>query len=281
MTEKSQLAGFNTLVMGPAGTGKTYAIGTLADAGMEVFVTFLESGLETLLSYWKDRGKEIPSNVHWHVFPNPTGTLAQLEETANKISTTPRDNLYKYSDPKRAQRNQFVTLLRVFRDFPDDRTGDKFGPVDSWGPNRCIVIDSLGGLNPMALSLVVGDKPVVDQGEWYSAQKEIEKLLRVLTDGCRCHFVLLAHIEREIDQVLGGSKITVSTLGAKLAPKLPPMFSDVILSRRDGVKFFWDTANSQADLKARNLPIADGQAPDFGVIVKRWQSRGGRFSANS
>jgi hypothetical protein len=96
-----------------------------------------------------------------------------------------------------------------------------------------------------------------------------------LCDGCRCHFVLTAHVEREVDQVFGGVKLTVSTLGKALAPKIPPMFSDVILSYREGAKFLWSTDNAQADLKARNLPIRSGLEQNFTAIVERWKSRGG------
>ena len=78
--------------------------------------------------------------------------------------------------------------------------------------------------------------------------------------------------------MFGGVKITVSTLGRALAPKIPPMFSDVILSYREGTKFFWSTANAQADLKARNLPLAEGQTQDFKVILDKWISRGGKLT---
>jgi hypothetical protein len=53
------------------------------------------------------------------------------------------------------------------------------------------------------------------------------------------------------------------------------MFSDVVLSYREGAKFLWSTDNSQADLKARNLPIKSGLEQNFVQIVERWKSRGG------
>jgi hypothetical protein len=56
------------------------------------------------------------------------------------------------------------------------------------------------------------------------------------------------------------------------------MFSDVILTKRQVTKFFWSTADSQADLKARNLPIADDLPPDFRPILEKWKSRGGKFT---
>jgi hypothetical protein len=87
--------------------------------------------------------------------------------------------------------------------------------------------------------------------------------------------MLLAHAERETDEVSGGSKIMAATLGKKLAPRLPRFFSDVVLADRQGAKFTWSTAAIGADLKARNLPIADGLPPDFGPIITNWKKQGG------
>jgi hypothetical protein len=129
------------------------------------------------------------------------------------------------------------------------------------------------------MSLVVGGKPVKSQSDWGIAMDQVEKLVRQLTDGCKCHVVMTAHVEREVDQVLGGVKLTVATLGVKLAPKIPPMFSDVILTSREGDKFYWSTANSMADLKARNLPLKDHIPPDFKPIITKWLSRGGALTA--
>lgn len=277
-SEQSLLPGVNVLLMGPSGTGKTYSLGTIADQGIETFVLFTEAGIETLLGYWTDRGLPIPENLYWHVLPRETATFATMAETAHTINTIAQAALHKMEDPNRMKHNQFVTLLRAFVDFPDDRTGKKFGAVDSWGPNRCLAIDTLTGINPIALSMVVGGKPVKSQADWGISMDAVEKLLRQLTGGCRCHFILTAHVEREVDQVFGGVKITVGTLGVKLAPKLPPMFSDVILSVREATKFTWTTANPQADLKARNIPIADGLQPSFKPIFDKWVSRGGKLT---
>lgn len=274
----SLLPGVNVLIEGPTGTGKTYVLGTLADAGAELFYLATEAGLETLLGYWTDRGKEVPPNVHWHILERPLGNFQNLADSANVINTYTQESLHKSSDPNRSKHNQFVGLLRALTNFEDHRTGEKFGAVDSWGPDRCLALDSLTGINPIAMSLVIGGKPVKSQADWGIAQDQIEKLIRQLTDGCRCHFVLTAHVERETDQVFGGVKITVATLGRALAPKIPPMFSDVILAVREGAKFSWSTANPNADLKTRNLPIADGIEPGFAAIFKKWRSRGGEFS---
>jgi hypothetical protein len=278
---KSPLAGVNVLIEGPTGTGKTTSLSTLAAAGLEVFCLFTESGLESLIGAWADYGKEIPPNVHWHVLSKPDADFNVLANSATQINTLALEALAKMSDPQRSKHNQFIQLLRALTDFEDHRTGRKFGAVDSWGTGQVLALDSLTGINPIALSLVVGGKPVKSQSDWVIAQDQIEKLLRKLCDGCRCHFVLTAHVEREVDQVFGGVKLTVSTLGKALAPKIPPMFSDVVLSYREGAKFYWSTDNAQADLKARNLPIRSGIAQDFGQIIDKWRSRGGILEVQS
>jgi hypothetical protein len=274
----SLLPGVNVLLEGPAGTGKTYALGTLADAGVELFLLFTESGLETTLGYWTDRGKEVPPNVHWSILSRSADSFATMATAADTINRLDLQSLSKMQDINRAKHNQFVTLLNSLNNYQDARTGKSFGAVDTWGPDRCLAMDSLTGVNTCALSLVVGGKPVKSQSDWGIAMDCVEKLIRQLTDGCKCHFVLTAHVERETDLVLGGVKLTVATLGVKLAPKIPPMFSDVILTSREVDKFFWSTASSQADLKTRNLPIADHITPNFQPIITKWLSRGGAFT---
>lgn len=284
--ELSQLPGVNVLIEGPTGTGKTASLATIAlmDPKLELFCMFTESGLESLIGRFTDAPphglgmKDIPANVHWNVLERPPGGFDVLVKGAELVNMYSQEALYKMNDNDRMKHNQFVTMLRTLTNFKDQRTGKEFGAVDSWGPNRCFALDSLTGINPIAMSLVIGNKPLRSQTDWGIAQDQIEKQLRGLTDGCKCHFVMTAHVEREPDPAFGGVKITVSTLGKALAPKIPIMFSDVILSVREIAKFSWSTANSQCDLKSRNLGIADGMEQDFRNIFKKWLSRGGAFT---
>ena len=64
----------------------------------------------------------------------------------------------------------------------------------------------------------------------------------------------------------------------KLAPVLGRNFTDVILAKRMGTKFIWDSADPQADLKSRNAPIASELPPSFEPLVKNWRQRGGIIS---
>lgn len=275
--QASILPGVNVLLMGPAGTGKTHSIGTLVDSGVETFVLALEPGLEALFGYWTDRGLPIPDNLHWHMIAPPKANFTTMLDDADKISKLSLDALAKMSDPNKGKHNSFITILQALNNFKDDRDGKSYGPVNEWGPDRALIVDGMAGLGRAAMSLVVGGKPVKSQSDWGIAQDQLEKLLRMLCDGCDCHFILLAHVERETDMVLGGVKIMVSTLGRALAPKIPAMFSDVILATRTGSKWEWDTASAQADVKTRNLAIAGTNPPTFAPILAKWKSRGGKL----
>ena len=267
------LPGVNVLLMGPSGTGKTHSIGTLVDLGIEVFYLALESGMESLLGYWTDRGLEVPSNLHWHKLSAPTATFSDMIQNAKNINMLNLDALAKMTDPNKSKHNQFIALLEALNNFPDDRTGEKYGPVNTWDQSRVLVADGATGISQCAMALVVGGKAVRNQSDWGIAQDQVEKLVRMLCDNCACHFVLLAHVERETDAVLGGIKLMISTLGKALAPKFPAMFSDVILTERSGDKWTWNTASAMADVKTRNLPIKSDNSPDFKLVFDKWISR--------
>lgn len=270
----SALPGLNIMLMGPGGSGKTYSLHTLVEAGLDVFVLFTESGRESLLGFWTDAGKPVPPNLHWHDVRAQSLGFADLAAAANDVLTLPPDLLFKKPDPNRSKHTAFVDTLKALADFPDDRTGQKFGAVDSWGTGRVLVIDSLTGISQFAMQNVTGGKIVRDQADWGKAQGLLEFFLRKCTDGSRCHFVLLAHVEREVDQVQGGVKLMPSTLGKALPPKLSPMFSEVVLTERVGEKWQWNTASTQADTKSRYL-ITGTHPQDFRTLVSKWQSRGG------
>lgn len=269
------LPGVNILIEGPTGTGKTWSLGTLSDFGLILHYFNFEAGGESLRGYWLDRGKPIPPEVHFHTVKAATASWAEMADATHSVNTLSYELLKKVSDPNRAKYDQFENFLRNFN-APADDAGEVFPSVDKWGTNRVIAIDGLTGLGVSAMAAVIGGKVDRDQKDWGLAQNLVEGTVRRLCDACRCHFVLLAHVEREPDPLGGPSKVTVSTLGAKLAPKIPAMFSDVALAQRMKAEFTWNTADPQADLKARNLPIAEKIPQDFGVILRKWQGRGGR-----
>ena len=263
----SPLPGPKVLIMGESGTGKTYSIRTLAEAGLEVFVLFTENGQETL-------GDTDPAQVHWTYIPPAPPSFGEMLQMAKLVNTLSLKALSDHQDNTRSKHNQFYQMLSALTDFKCERTGESFGPVDSFGPGRALVIDSLSGLSLAAMSLVVGGRPVRSQADWQIAMNMLEGFLNKLCF-LQSTVVVTSHVEREVDEVSGGTSIMASTLGRKLAPKIPRFFSDTIHAQRSGGKFFWATDTNGMSLKTRNLPIGGNIPPTFTQIISTWQSRGG------
>lgn len=261
----SSVPGFNVMLCGTTGTGKTHSIRTLVEAGIETFVLFTEPGMEVLADL-------PPEKLHWHYVAPAAPDFADMISSAQKINTMSFEALTKLPDINKRNYTEFIDVLTTLSNFKCDRTGQSYGSVDSWGPDRAIVVDSLTGLSIMAMNLVAGSKPVKSMADWGVAIDNLERLITKLCVDTKCHFILLAHLERETDEVTGGTSLMASTLGRKLAPKLPRFFSDVVQSKRNVDKFVWSTAASNVDLKARNLPISDNLPPSFAPILSKWHT---------
>lgn len=274
MTQPTTLPGVNVMLMGPSGTGKTYAIGTLVDAGIEVFYFAYEAGAETLLGYFTDRGLPIPDNLHICTVRAPSASFLEMADAVRYVNTLSFEGLIKQVDPAKSKYNQLEQFLRNFNNVVDD-TGKAWGDVQTWDSSRALVIDGLTGLCDSAMKACIGGKFARDQKDWGLAQNIVEGILRKITSESRFHFILISHVERETDPNGGGLKLMASALGRALAPKLPAMFSDVILAKRIGRDFWWDTEDPAADLKTRNLPISGKIPPTFAAIIEKWKSRSG------
>ena len=271
-TSPTTLPGVNVLLEGPAGTGKTYALSTLVTAGYEVFVLFLEPGTEALLAPWADKGLPIPENLHWHIMPPPSAAFSDLRKMIVESGSFTQKMLSNAVDPLRGQNNPVLPVIDLINDFKDQRTGTSFGPVASWNTKRVFVIDHLTALSEMFLRMLTGNKAVSDKPDYGIAQTNFMNLNKYLIS-LPCHFVMIAHIDRYIDEINGGMRLMTKSIGRAIAGDIPIPYSDVILSRREGDKFYWDTAESQADLKTRNLPIQSKLPPDFSFIMKKWEAR--------
>ena len=267
----SQIPGPNVLLMGEAGTGKTRSIATLVETGIDVFYLSIEQGIESLFRYWTEQKKPIPKNLHWKKIEAPKASFSELAAVALKVNTLSYEGLGKQIDLNRHLHNLFILVNETFFNFVD-QDGVSWGDVATWGPDRAIVVDGLTGLSRAAMSLVVGGKAIKNPGDYGIAQGQLEGYLRLVCDHCKCWFVLLAHVEKEIDPVQGGMKVTVASIGQKLPPLIPPMFGDVIYATRDGTRWTWNTTTIGVVTKARNLPWAEGMVPTFQVIYDSWKA---------
>ena len=264
---KTHVPGPKVLLMGGPGSGKTYSIRTLFDAGIEkVAVVFTEPGMESVSDLPKGK-------LGWHYIRPATADWETMISQAKKINTLSFDALTKMSDIDKRKYTQFIDLYTCLSNFTDDRTGEVWGPVDEWGTERALVIDSLSGVNLMAMKLVTGGKPVKSQADWQVAIDNVEQLLIKLTTDVEATVVITAHLERETDELTGGTTLMASTLGRKLAPKVPRFFSDCIHVKREGASFSWSTSTINVDLKTRNLPIQDKLQPSFKPLLAEWRRR--------
>lgn len=265
----------SVILAGPAGSGKTSSLATLIKAGLELFVVTTEpSGAESLIDAC-ERIKAPIDRLHWaECLPTSEG-WADLLDMTSKVSSMDQKGLSDIKDMGKASfRPAADRFIRTFANFHCDRTGKDFGDVTKFGCDRALALDSLTGLTQIAWGCTVGYKPTANPGEWGIGQNFIYNILKKINSDRQCFFAVTAHIEKEVDEMSGVRRIMVSTLGAKLAPKIPPLFSEVVLtSKRIDGKFYWSTLDPGMDLKNRALPNAPSLDPDFKPVVEAYSRR--------
>jgi len=261
--------------MGPAGSGKTSSLVTLAKCGIEVFVIVTEpTGVDSLYDSW-EREKISIDSLHYAIVPPVSPGWGALKDMGVRINAMSYKDLSELkSGIGKEHQKQYPKLLANLENFHDERTGTDYGDVTTWGAARALAVDSLSGVSLITLQHTVGFKPSPHQGEWGIAMSATEMLLLKLSSDCQCFFVLTSHVEKEPDEITGMAKVGVSTLGRKLAPKIPRYFSEVVRARKDAKgEFLWATIDSEADLKNRALPSSASLAQDFEPIVSAYKRR--------
>lgn len=268
------LAPPSTLLIGAGGTGKTTSICTLLAEGLSVRMIATEtSAPNRVLEECRKRDISTVQFDWCFVSPSPPkwDTLIQSAQAVNVMSI--KDIADMKGGIAKQDGKQWITMLNNLANFKSDRNGVSHGDVTTWDENCALVIDGLTGVSTMSRNLTVGLKPNPAPGEWGIMQSNIQNLLLKLTSDCRCFFVLIGHVERETNELTGLSNITVSTLGAKLAPKLPPLFTNVVYAKRVGTNFLWSTADTGVDTKSGDLPLSDTILPSFKPIVDSFRAR--------
>lgn len=270
----------SALIMGPSGSGKTASIITQLIAGLEVFVIVTEpDGVASLLDRVFDlKIDNMLDRLHWTTCLPASAGWAGFEQMITNISTMDQKQLADQRDMGKADfRPAAMNFLNALKDFPCERTGRNYGSFTTWDDTRSLNIDSLTGWSFIAWGCTVGYKPTANPGEWGIGQTFISNMLLKINSDRRCYFNLIAHVEKEMDELIGVKKVMVSTLGSKLAPKIPTFFSEGILTKRtiaNGIPTFtWSTIDTGADLKNRALPIGTTLQPSYGPIVEAYKRR--------
>lgn len=267
----------STLLMGNPGGGKTYAISTLLAAGLEVFVIVVEAnGLDTLLDAVHVQKLDI-SKLHWCYIPPTAMSWAAMEKVGLQINNKTYEELANTS-PGAFQRDeckQYFKLISACANFHDDRTGQDFGDVTLWDDTRALVIDSMSGLNDIIRQTHLGHKPNPHMGEWGTIMNVELNFLKKLTSDMDSFFVVTCHVDREKDEVSGGTIQTSAALGSKNAPQIARLFSEIVFTRRVGPTGAarWSTADPAMVLKNRGLKFSGDLDPDFRPLVASYRRR--------
>jgi len=220
-----------------------------------------------------ERIKAPIDKLHWVQCQPASSGWMDLRDMIEKVNTMDQKGLADLRDLGKASfRPAAFNFVDNLVNFKCERTGQAYGDVTKWDDTHSLNIDSLTGWSMIAWGATVGYKPTANPGEWGIAQNFIQNMLIKINTDRQCFFTLTAHTEKEMDEMTGIKKVMVSTIGAKLAPKIPVFFSEVVLCSRSP-KFKWSTLEASMVLKNRALPVSSDLAPDFGPIIEAYRRR--------
>ena len=252
------------LILGPPGSGKTHSLRTILSAGMKAFGIFTEPGSLAVLS-------DVLPKMHYAYVASASEEWGSIIASAKLLGSLDISAVLK-TDGHRNQHNQFMQILQLCNDFVDQH-GKHWGPISNLGPDVVFFVDSLTGINKMVQGLLAGDLPSMTMPQFGAAQNLISKFVDKITATSTSHFVLTAHVLYDKDEITGGYKYLVSTIGRRLAPVLPYFFTDFVLAQRQGATFTWQTYVAQADLRVAYLPLQKAVPQDFSYLADVWRKQ--------
>jgi hypothetical protein len=282
----------NVILVGPIGTGKDWCCRTLLKeypdengrmrrgAGKTVMMLANEPG-------WDETNGDLTCDMGFHVHQHLPyeAPLDQYLEWLEYIAGRSAADVKEMKLPQAIKlpfAQPWMGMYRVVNGFICDRCKENFGPVTAWDKegnfigwddSYALMQDGLTGISDMACHYTAGPKPSMSYPEYEAAQTIIRNWIGLCTS-FRATYVLIAHMAREPDEVEGGTKITVDTVGKKLAPRVVKPFGEIIVCRRDVDKYTWnmvDVDNMHVDQKARRLPYKANINPSFVEIFGEWK----------
>lgn len=267
----------SVLLMGDVNMGKTHTIHSIVAQGIKVRYLACEPGFEDVL------GSIPPDMLAWNYVAPFRDDMAITMSKVELVMKNTDQALKAMGGVKKERHTQLLDMMKLCNNFIDLRTGQEFGDVADFTENECFFLDGLSGLTQMAIKVKIGDKPFLEQNDYFAVQAMLRDFINTLVANTRCLFVMTAHVEFEKNPMTGLDMIMPSTAGQKLAPEIARYFSDAIMCKRqlmkDGaggtkLRWYWDNVDPTAKVKFRNLPPGDNHPADFGPLIKNWRVKG-------
>lgn len=244
MTEHASNSIVKAICAADSGAGKTGALASLVDAGLNVRVLDFDNGLSVLKGYVKDKAKL--ANVHY-----VDKLTDELKLVGGRIGITRAPAFQRAMD----------ALDKGGKDF----WGADIPPLVSWTPRDVLVIDSYSMAGRTCLQMVMqanakgmGHPEIQHYG---TAMENLEKWVGILSSSVvNCHVILNTHITN----VEGTAKLYPEALGSKLGPKLGRYFDNMVsISVAAGKRVFRTDKDGLLALKTavplpETLPIETG-----------------------
>lgn len=246
---------FKGLMVGDTGTGKTGALASLLDAGYKLRVLDFDAGLDPVIGYVKDKRKL--SNLSYET----------LRDEFKVVGS--------YLAVKKAP--AFQRAMAKLQNW------DEFGPVETWGPDCILVVDTLGAMAVSSFNMVLQANGIVspsgqrggpEQSHYGTAMDNIDRALLWLTNPeiVPCHVLVNAHWSTNDEG--GMSRLVPETIGNKLSPKVGRKFNNLfsfsITAGERSIKVKKDgliACKSSKPLSKDKYPIESGMAEIFKEIV--------------
>lgn len=267
--------GFKTIVMGAPGSGKTSALATLLKMGFKVYVLFTEQGVGNLLKACRREGctPEDMKRLYYAYIPPGGTSFEALAKGAKAVNEAPEFGKMSNDTADRKKYGQLIQCMKLCNNFVDQH-GVDHGGIEAFGPDCVFALDGMSNLARMAMQMTVGAKPVKTLQDWGVAIESLENFENQITT-IKASFVLLAHVEKETDEVTQKIYITIATLGNKYPLRIGRNYHDVVYAEQKAGVFSWATTARDCQLKGTYLPIVDKLNPDFKPLVCQWLADNG------
>lgn len=201
---------YKGLHVGITGAGKTGCLAALLDAGYKIRALDFDRGLDPIIGYAKKR--DLLHNLSYVTLTDSF----KLRNGFMAIEKAPA----------------FQRAMQLLDDF------EGLGPVQSWGSDTILLIDTLGSMSKSSFNMVLqangvsrpsGERGGPEQSHYGAAQDNVERLLLNLTNPqlVPCHVIVNAHWTYQ-ETSTGRTEPYPETIGKALNPTIGRKFNNLL-----------------------------------------------------